>query len=209
MPPSPHPALRTARACALTLLLAALGLCLSAGAAWARKGDSRAGLFVGTTTFAVQDYTTFGTTFGGSYGLEIQDDLLWSSGLAFSSTDGETTVTDSSGNERTVALHATSSEFRTGLVNYLGRSAGGAVLPYIGGGLSVINYSLDFPGTTVGTTSGTGPGAFVLVGVELRLSRSVTVIPQFGVQAHSIKTESGDSTGLLSGGLTITVRIST
>ena len=73
------------------------GLVWAAGPAAAREGDSRAGLFIGTTTFAVDSYTTYGTTFGGSYGYEFQDELMWTLGGAFSSTNGQATVTDSAG----------------------------------------------------------------------------------------------------------------
>lgn len=200
------PALRALRLPTAALLFATL--LLPAHAALARKGDARAGLFIGTTTFTVQDYRTFGTTFGGSYGWEFEDDLMWTFGAAFSSTDGEATVTDAAGNTQIVETHATAAEARTGLVAFFGRAAGGSVVPYAGAGLSFLNYDLEFPGTTVGTTSGTGPGAYVQAGVELRLTRNVTLIPQLGVQVHTVKTESGDRTGLVSGGLVFTVRIS-
>ena len=195
---------------AAVLPLLALLVCVGATPALARKGDARAGLFIGTTTSSVSGYTTFGTAFGGSYGYEFQDDLEWTFGGTFASTEGNTTVTDASGaNPHEVTLTAKTAAVRTGLVAYFGRSLEGAVVPYVGGGLSFLNYDLTYPETSVGTTSGTGPGAYVQAGVELRLTRAVTLIPQLGLQVHTIKTESGDRTGLVSGGLVFTIRIST
>ena len=196
------------RSFCLATLLAAIFL-YSVPPASARQGDSRAGLFIGTTTYAVDSYTTFGTTFGGSYGYEFQDDLMWTLGGAFSSTDGQTTVVDAMGNSQVVDLKANSAAFQTGLVAFFNRSQGSLVIPYVGAGLSFLNYDLTFPGTTIGTTSGTGPGAYAQAGIELRLTRSLTLIPQLGLQVHTIKTETGESKGLLSGGLVFTLRIST
>lgn len=190
---------------AASALLLALALVLPAAPAQARKGDSRAGLFVGTTTFTVEDYRTFGTQFGGFYGTEVADDLLWSFGGTFTSTNGQATV-DVAGTPTVVDLRATTSAVRTGLAAYFNR--GGVVIPYVGGGLSYMNYDLQYPNTTIGTTSGTAPGAYANVGVEFRASRSITVIPQFGIEVHSIRTETGQTKGLLSGGLVLTVRIS-
>ncbi|HKI97481.1 MAG TPA: outer membrane beta-barrel protein [bacterium] len=172
-------------------------------AAQARVGDARAGLFVGTTTTSVQNYNTFGVAFGGTYGYEFAQDRVWTIGGTFASTEGNTT--DTTGNP--VTLTTSTAEFQTGLVAYFNRNASSVVIPYVGAGLSVLNYSFDFPGTTVGTTAGTAPGIYGQVGVELRLTRNFTLIPQFGVQVHSIKTQTGATTGLLSGGLVFTLRI--
>jgi outer membrane protein W len=210
MPPKPthrSPQVRAGRALRPLLLAPLLGLLLALGAApaRAREGDSRAGLFVGTTTYAVQNYTTFGVAFGGSYGYEFSDDYMWTLGATFASTSGQ--ATDSAGNP--VDLQTSTAELRTGLVTFFNRGPRSTWVPYVGAGLSLLNYKFDFPGTTVGTTSGNSPGVYGEVGVEIRLSRSVTLIPQFGVAVHSIKTESGTTTGLLSGGLVFTVRLST
>lgn len=192
------------RAAAPALLLV-LALMVLAAPAWARKGDSRAGLFVGTTTFTVDGYRTFGTQFGGFYGTEVADDLLWSFGGTFTSTEGEEVV-DVAGTPTVVNLRATTSAVRTGLAAYFNRNGG--IVPYVGAGLSYMNYDLQYPNTTIGTTSGTAPGAYANVGVEFRVSRSITIIPQFGFEVHTITTETGESKGLLSGGLVLTVRIS-
>jgi Outer membrane protein beta-barrel domain len=188
------------------LLIAAL-LCGAAPAA-ARQGDSRAGLFIGTTTQSVDQYTTFGTTFGGQYGYEFQDDLLWTLGGSFASTEGTAIVNTPSGPMQ-VDLRARTAAFQTGLLTYFNRQPSSLVIPFAGGGISFLNYSLEYPNTVIGTTSGTGPGAYVSLGVELRLTSSLTLIPELGLQVHTIKTQSGDRKGLLSGGLIFTLRIST
>lgn len=170
--------------------------------AQADVGDSYAGMFVGTTTFGIQTYSTYGAAFGGSYGHEYAANRLWTLGATFASTAGQTT--DTSG--KTFDLSAGTAEFKGGLVAYLS-PVEDAVRPYLGAGLSVLSYKLDFTGTDVGKTSGTGPGVFGEVGMELRLTPHFTLIPQFGVQEHSVKLASGATTGLLSGGLVFTLRI--
>jgi hypothetical protein len=200
---------RRMRRCLGAAALLCAALSGAAAPAGAREGDARAGLFIGTTTYALDSYTTYGTTFGGSYGYEFQNDLMWTLGGAFSSTNGEATVQDAMGNPQVVDLKANSAAFQTGLVAFFNRSRGSLVVPYVGAGLSFLNYDISFPGTTIGTTSGTGPGAYAQAGIELRLTRAITLIPQLGLQVHTIKTESGDSKGLLSGGLVFTIRIST
>lgn len=185
-------------------MLALVLLAMTAGSrpAWAFQGDSYAGLFVGTTTYGVEGYSTYGASFGGSYGYEYATNRLWTLGATFASTSG--TTTDTSGT--LYNLSASSAEFKAGLLAYF-NSERSAFRPYLGAGLSVLSYKLDFPGTTVGKTDGTGPGAYGEVGLEIRLTRHFTLIPQFGLQAHTIKTEAGASTGLLSGGLVFTLRI--
>ena len=191
----------------LATLLAALAVTLIGGTrAGAAEGDTRAGLFLGTTTFSVEGITTSGTTFGGSFGYEFSQDLMWTVAGAFSSTDGEETVVVA-GNPQVVQVNATTSEFRTGLLAFFNRTPTSDVIPFVGGGLSLLNYDIDFTGTVVGKTSGTGPGAYFEVGLELRLTRRVTLIPQLTVQGHTIETETGESTTLLSGGLVISLRI--
>jgi len=195
---------RLAGACLGALLL----LALLAAPAWARPGDSRAGLFLGTTTTTVDSYTTFGSTFGFSYGYEFETDLVWTAGAAFSSTEGKAIV-DVAGTPTEVPLQSRTTSAQTGLLAFFAHSQAGLVIPFLGAGLSVLSYDLEYPGTTIGTTSGTGPGAYVNAGVELRMTRSITLIPSFGVQVHTIKTQAGQSRGLVSGGLVFTVRIST
>lgn len=192
----------------LATLLAALAVALIGGTrAGAAEGDTRAGLFLGTTTFSVEGITTSGTTFGGSFGYEFSQDLMWTVAGAFSSTDGEETVVDAAGNPQVVQINATTSEFRTGLLAFFNRTPTSDVIPFVGGGLSLLNYDIDFTGTEVGNTSGTGPGAYFEAGLELRLTRRVTLIPQLTLQGHAIETESGESATLLSGGLVISLRI--
>ena len=185
---------------------AALLLLVAPPGAWARKGDTRGGLFVGTTTFTVDGYRTFGTQFGGHYGFEVSDDLVWSFGGTFTSTEGEDQV-DVAGTPTTVLLRGTTAAFRTGLAAYFNRRS--AVVPYVGAGVSYMNYTLDYPNTSVGTTSGAGPGAYAHAGIEFQVTPSISLIPQFGLEVHTIRTETGSTKGLLSGGLVFTVRIST
>jgi len=187
---------------------ALLGLALLAAPATAREGDSRAGLFLGTTTNNVDAYTTFGSIFGFSYGYEFANDLLWTAGAAFTSTAATATV-DVNGTPTEVDLEARTYAARTGLLAFFAHSRAGLGIPFVGAGLSVMAYDLNYPNTTVGKTSGTAPGSYATVGVELRMTEHITLIPEFGIQVHTIKTQTGASKGFLSGGLVFTLRIST
>lgn len=191
-------------ATAAALLLAGM---LLAGRAQAAEGDTRAGLFLGTTTFQAGGDQTFGTTFGFNYGYEFVDNLQWDASAFFSSTDGK--ATDDNGQQQDI--RAVNNEVRTGLTAYFNRGRGSNVVPFVGGGVSALFYDIRFAyaGSEVGNTSGTAPGAYVEGGVELRLTRSVTFIPQFGYQTHVIKTEAGKSLRIQSFGLVLSLRIST
>jgi hypothetical protein len=195
--PRPASPLRPALLGALVLGLALV----TAAPAWGRKGDTRFGLFVGTTTASIDGQTTFGTNFGGSYGLELEDDLLWTVGASFATTEGEIT------SPAPAVLRSSTAAVQSGLTAFFNRKPDSVAIPFVGAGLSLMNYDFVYPGTNVGTTSGTGPGAFAQAGVEFRLSRNFTLIPQFGLQVHSIKSETGATLGLLSGGLVFTFRI--
>lgn len=184
-------------------LAAALWLGL-ASPLWAAEGDSRGGLFIGTTSFAVGGDTTFGTTFGFNYGTEIEDDLLWSTSAAFISTEGEKVV-----DGQTFPISTRATIVQTGLLAFFNLGPGSTLLPFVGGGPSLISYDIDhtYPGSQVGRTSGTGFGFFGTTGVEIRLGKRTTLIPQYLFTAHTIETETGNSTTLFSGGLMIAFRI--
>jgi len=190
-----------------TLLTAMLGLVLLAGVASpaaAREGDSQTLIFVGTTRFESDDATSYGTTFGGSYGYEIIDDMLWSVGASASTTDGTATV-----NNHTYDIYARTTTIQTGPTFFFNRAPGNLLIPFVGAGVSVLNYDVkyEFPGSKLGKTSGSGPGAYALAGIELWLSRSITLIGQYTLAAHQVKTQSGEYMTLRSGGLGLSLRI--
>jgi hypothetical protein len=184
-------------------LLALLALFL-AGPAAARQGDSRAVLYVGTTRFLVDDATSDGTIFGGNWGFEVLDDLLWNFGASVSTTDGVQTV-----NNRLYDIYARTSQAQTSLTYYFGGSSRNMVVPFLGAGIAALNYDIDytFPGSMVGKTSGTGPGAFGLGGVELWLTRSSTLILEVQGQGYEIETEAHKKTTLRSSGFLLSLRI--
>ena len=189
------------------------GLCLPAvlafpGVALGAKGDSRAGLFLGTSTQSVDGLRTFGTVFGGNFGFEFEKDLIWTIGGAFTSTDGETVVTDAMGNSQIVSLKSNTAALRSGLLAYFNRKPDSIFVYFLAGGLSVLNYDFQFGGTSVGDTSGTVPGVFGNLGLEIRFTQSSTVILSYGVQVHRIDTQAGEGVNLISGGLLFSFRIS-
>lgn len=191
-------------AAAVAGVVGLVALTLSPSPAFAREGDTQTLIFVGTTRFESEDATSYGTTFGGSWGYEIIDNLLWSVGAAYTTTDGTAKV-----NNTSYDIHANTTTVSTGPTYYFNRERGSLVIPYVGAGISALNYDIDytFPGSKLGKTSGTGAGAYALAGVELWVSRGLTLVGQYTLAAHQVKTEAGDTVTLRSGGLGISIRI--
>jgi hypothetical protein len=170
----------------------------------AAEGDTRTTIFVGTTTYSDGKATSFGTTFGVKWALEFRTNLEWTVSGQYTVTEGEHEVEG-----ETYDIEARASTFQTGLTRLFNNDRRSTFVGFLGGGLSVLSYHLDFdyPGGEVGETSGVGPGVFGLAGVEIRLARNVSFIPEYVVNAHAIQTEDGDTFTLLSAGLVVAVRI--
>ena len=79
----------------------------------------------------------------------------------------------------------------------------GNIEPYLGFGVNVISYNLDYtyPGSTVGKTSGTGLGPVGEVGGRFALGESFTVIPAFQYTAIQVTAENGSKKAIVSSGL--------
>ena len=186
---------------AASIALAFLG---TAGVAEARKGDTRTTIFIGQTTYTDGTATTIGTSVGVRWGLEFADDLLWTIGGDYSATEGQRTE-----NNQTFDIEARTTTVRTGLTYLFNNEPQSAIIPFVGAGLSVIQYDIDYtyPGSEVDETSGFGPGPFALGGAEIRLTRNIHFIPQYVYSAHIIETEDGDSFTLISQGLVLALRI--
>ena len=193
----------------IILFMALAGMMIHApSVALGAKGDTRAGLFIGTTTLNLKSYRTFGTHFGGTFGWEFEEDILLTVGGSFVSADGDAVVNDSGGNPQLVNLSGTTAAARTGLLAYLFRDPNSIANVFVGGGVALLSYDFVFTGTEVGNTSGTAPGFFANIGVEINFTDQLTLILDLGMEAYRIKTESGDSTGLRTGGLVFSLRIS-
>ena len=205
-----HAPRRTGSSFQVILLFMALAATMASTppVALAAKGDTRAGLFIGTTTLTVKNHRTFGTHFGATFGWEFEKDFLLTVGGSFVSADGDVVVTDSGGNSQLVNISGTTAAARTGLLAYLARDPTSIANVFVGAGVSLLNYDFDFTGTEVGQTSGTSPGFFANIGVEINFTEQLTLILNLGIEAYRIKTEAGDSTGLASGGLVFSLRIS-
>jgi hypothetical protein len=193
--------------CGKEMVAAALAAVLWFGAARpvaAAKGDTRTTIFVGTTTYSDEKATTFGTTFGVKWALEFRTDLEWTVSGQYTVTEGQHEVAG-----ETYDIEARTSTFQTGLTRLFNNDRRSTFVWFLGGGLSVLSYDLnfDYPGGEVGETSGVGPGVFGLAGVEIRLAKNVSFIPEYVVNAHAIQTEDGDTFTLLSAGLVVAVRI--
>ncbi len=186
-------------------------LCLLAGAALAggapalaRQGDARTELAAGTTAVRAGDDTTTGTVVSVGWGIEIQEGVLWSISAAHANTDGEREV-----NGQTAPLSAMVTSVQTGLTHFF--TPGSTLVPFTGGGLSVAAYDIDhsYPTSDIGKTSGTGGGVFARLGVEVRVNPRFTLIPEYSLSIHSIRSDQGDTRSLVSGGLVLALRFST
>ena len=187
-------------------LVAGLVLIIAtSGTAEARKGDTRSLLYVGTASFVTEDANTYGTTVGVHWGREIEDGLQWNIAGSYTATSGEKVV-----DNRTYELEAQTATAQSGLTWFFGDTRNSDFLPFAGAGLSVISYDIDytFPDSTVGKTSGVGPGAFGHFGAEINIGRSFSFIPQYQASAHTITTEDGGSYTLFQAGLLLALRVS-
>lgn len=172
--------------------------------ATAREGDSRTTLYVGTAAFNTTDASTFGTTFGVRYGLEIQDNLIWATGVSYTATSGEQTV---DGTDHDIS--ANTSTLRTGLTYLFQLGPDSDLLPFAGGGLSVSSYTIDyeFPDSELGETSGTAPGVYGFGGLEWRLGRNSTFIIEYVASVHVVEKETGGSAALADSGFLFSLRL--
>jgi len=171
----------------------------------ARQGDQTTTIFVGTTSYTDGKAITNGTTFGAKWALEFKPNLLWTISAQYAATDGQY---DSG--STTYDLSTTTTTAQTGVIYLFNNDPRSVVVGMVGGGLSVLWYNLkfDYPDSDIGSTSGVGPGVFTLLGAEIRLAKNISLIPEYVVSAHAIKTEAGDSFTLLSAGLVVAIRIS-
>jgi len=189
---------------ALTAIALLLMTCWMPGAAQAREGDSRTTLYVGTAAFNTTDATTFGTTFGVRYGLEIQDNLIWATGVSYTATSGERTVDDT-----TYDISANTSTLRSGLTYLFQLGPDSNLLPFAGGGVSLSSYTIDyeFPDSELGQTSGTAPGVYGLGGLEWRLGRNSTFIIEYVASVLVVEKETGGSAPLADSGFLLSLRL--
>ncbi|MCZ6557696.1 MAG: outer membrane beta-barrel protein [SAR324 cluster bacterium] len=178
---------------------------LTAAAAplWAAQGDTRLGLFFGSTSMRAGGKTTTGSALGVGWGLEISEALVWSIAAIRATTDATETV---AGQE--VRFTADTTTLQTGLTRFFRNSR--SFVPFVGAGLSVASYDVDFsadPNSEIGSSSGTAGGVFARAGFEFRMSPSFTIIPQYQFSAHSIRNDQGGSSTLVSDGLLLTLRL--
>ncbi|MEE8554860.1 MAG: outer membrane beta-barrel protein, partial [bacterium] len=117
---------------AASIALALLG---TAGVAEARKGDTRTTIFIGQTTYTDGTATTIGTSVGVRWGLGFADDLLWTIGGDYTATEGE---------HESSEIEARTTTVRTGLLYLFNNEPQSAIVPFVGAGLSVIQYDIDY-----------------------------------------------------------------
>ena len=184
------------------LLLAGYWGC--APAALARTGDTELLIYIGSSTVAIDDVPSTGAFFGARYGYEFRDDLLWTLGGNFGATDGKHTVAG-----KDYAIGTSTSAVQGGLLYYFGRDGKKWLIPFVGGGLSVLGYDVDYryPGNRTGKTSGTTPGGFAFAGLELWLARALTLIVSYDLEGYEIKRQDGGPATLATGGLQVAIRL--
>ncbi|MDH4249429.1 MAG: hypothetical protein OEW39_16610, partial [Deltaproteobacteria bacterium] len=148
--------------------------------------------------------TTVGTTFGLMLSYEMVEALELRLTGSYAATEG-------THKENGVAypLSARTTTVRLGTTYFFNRSPTSMAIFFAGGGLSAVNYTIDhtYPGSQVNLISGTAPGGFLHMGVDLRLTRNITLIPVYEYQAHVLSTDAG-GVSLYSTGFLLSLRIS-
>lgn len=195
---------RGAARAAVALGMALAGFWACAPSALAMEGDSDWLIYVGSDVVYIDNVASTGTIFGVRYGYEFRDDLLWTIGGNFGATDGTNTVSG-----KTYNISTNTSTLQSGLLYYFGRDRKKWLIPFVGAGVGVLNYSVDYryPGSKVGRTSGSGPGGYADAGLELWLAQALTLIVSYDVEGYQISTQSHKSDTLATGGLILAVRI--
>jgi hypothetical protein len=170
----------------------------------ASEGDTQTLVSIGSSAVYIDGATSTGTALGVRWGYEFKNDLLWTIGGSFGSTDGTQTV---AGKDYTISTNT--SAVKTGLLYYIGRQPNRLIVPFLGGGVGFLDYNVDYryPGSKTGKTAGDGPGGFAFAGIELWLARAITVIVSYEAEGYSISRQGGGSTTLASGGVVLALRI--
>jgi len=77
--------------------------------------------------------------------------------------------------------------------------------PYVGGGVSLQNYSYDFDylDSELGNTSGIGYGPLLTFGVRINVARHLLVIPNYQFEKIFIKAENGDQKSVTASGVSL------
>ena len=184
--------------------LLSLFLALSPGMGLSSERNTRTSVYMGSTVISHGGAKSVGNTFGVGWGVSLSESLLFNISGSTSSTSGE--VADGAASYPITANTLTG---KMGMTHFLGGNDRSIFVPFYTAGLSVISYEIlfDYPGSDIGTTSGTAPGAFGGLGIELRMGSNLTFIPQYRVDAHNIRNEAGDSIFLRSDGVLISIRI--
>ncbi|MDH5752251.1 MAG: porin family protein [Deltaproteobacteria bacterium] len=187
---------------ALVLLLAVM---LSPAPAQAKKGDRRSGMFLGSTRYLVGEDQTYGTTFGVLLGYEFIDNLELRATGSYAATSGTKNV---DGVDYDLNMNTTI--FRLGLTGYFNRHPSSAIYFFAGGGVGYMNYKIDYtyPTSTVNESSGSVPGGYLHMGMDLIMTRNLTIIPMYEYQGYRITTESGEEMNVYSTGFVISIRLS-
>ena len=188
----------------MALLVVWLALLSVPGIAQARKGDTRSGLFVGSTRYFLEGDTTVGTTFGLMLSYEVVEDLELRLAGSYAATEGTHTQDGFA-----YPLSARTTTVRLGTTYFFNRSPSALVVAFVGGGVSMLSYSIDhtYPGSPVNQISGTAPGGYLHMGAELKLTKSMTLIPVYEYQAHVLSRDAGGM-AIYSTGFLLTLRIS-
>lgn len=184
------------------LAMALPAFLLGAGAvpAWAEPGDRHTTLSYGVANFTVEDDSVSGPVIGLGWALQLTTDLEWN----ISAAQG-----DAEGQGATGPLSAKWVQVHTGLTKLYPFQASDSVIPFAGGGFSLLAYNVDFSDASLGETSGTGYGALVRLGLEIRLGRGFAVLPRYQVSVHSVTTAAGNSVSVLSDAMWVSFRIVT
>ena len=186
----------------LTLVLL---LVLTAGAASAQERFRKrliTHLYLGSYSANTDEHHLKGSKVG--LGIKYYYDPHWAT--VFSVSEGSAIQTyQPTGSTAQYDLTAHSYGFTGGMEWRTQLDRAGNIEPFVGAGLNAENYEMEFvyPGSEVGTTSGTGFGPWVEMGGRFRLGDSVTLIPAYEYSSIGYQTEGGETKTLVSAGFSL------
>lgn len=184
----------------LCLILLWLSPAISAQERFRKKAVTH--LYVGSYAANTDDHHLKGSKLG--LGLKYYYDPHWATFFFLSEGSAQETYSPENSTAQ-YDLYAHSYGFTGGLEWRTQLDREGNIEPFVGIGLNAENYELEFeyPGSEVGTTSGTGYGPLMELGGRFALGRSFTVIPAYEYSAISYKAGSGDSKTLVAAGFSL------
>jgi hypothetical protein len=152
------------------------------------------------------DYAINGSRLAFSYQQPFSESMDYLAGISSERAEGYKSEIDGS----TSHLTTNSTTLKGGIQISFARDILKHSIPFIQGGGTVLSYDYKFrnQGSKIGITKGTGFGLFTVLGVDIRLGRTMRILPAYSVNQNYINTEAGKNTTIRSSGLMLALILS-